>query len=791
MQHVRFAGRRTVATGRYLPSGSICLVALLISAQLQAAGDTVDSSDAGLQLKEVIVTARLRPERLERVPISATVVSGNAIATRNINTLEDLSQTIPGINLEKGSTTDRLFIRGIGSGDNPSFEQSVGTFIDGIYHGRARYSESGLFDLKRVEVLKGPQTTYFGNNAIAGALNVVTRDPGKDHSGNLRVAYTPRFNGYAAEAAVDLPMPSTFGLRIAGQANGTDGWIHDVGTGDNVPRERNSAARATLVWSPSESLTGKFKAQYIHERETGGLPLVREDCPPPSVFGAAKGFCAAAIHSNAAPFSSDSFRNTGGGQGTALDSQDYSALFTFRRNQIVLTSLTGLTSYSYDLNSDLDMTPAPLLSIQAPEHYRQFSQELRATGQHGSLNWIAGIYYQYGQLDVTNLFNYGFLTPTIARFPTFVSLVPYVPYGIYDAFHQTDNVGSAFGALTYKLSDRLSISGAIRYSVVEKNFRQNVNVGTATPGYGPFVPFPVAVAPVGATFAKGLGLATVGSLGLSRKDVQTSPSLSVQYQLSNATMIYARYDHGFKAGGFNGVDLSGTPGELPFAPEKVNAYEIGLKSRLLNDRMTLNVDVFRSNYSDLQLAGVVPSISGAYVNRVQNAGGSVSQGIELASDIRLSRRLSSNLSVTYLDAYYTRYPNATPTALQTLDLLHSQNLTGQHTPFAPSVAGSWALDYDVPIRAHYTLRIENRLFATTEVYLNFNNDPYDKQGGYARDDVTVAVVSDKQWEVDMIGQNVTDRMIRTFGAALPTSLGSYVFMTEAPANLTLQFKCKF
>jgi outer membrane receptor protein involved in Fe transport len=178
-------------------------------------------------------------------------------------------------------------------------------------------------------------------------------------------------------------------------------------------------------------------------------------------------------------------------------------------------------------------------------------------------------------------------------------------------------------------------------------------------------------------------LATVGTTTQARKDKHFSPSLIVQYDATERVMLYARFDHGFKAGGFNGVDLTGNAAALPFAEETVDAFEVGVKSALLDNRATLNADVFRSSYDDLQLAGIVPSSAGTYVNRVQNAGGAISQGIEVDGSLRITPRLLTTLSGTYLDSYYTRYTNATPTALQTLQGIPVQDLSGQETPFAP------------------------------------------------------------------------------------------------------------
>jgi outer membrane receptor protein involved in Fe transport len=265
----------------------------------------------------------------------------------------------------------------------------------------------------------------------------------------------------------------------------------------------------------------------------------------------------------------------------------------------------------------------------------------------------------------------------------------------------------------------------------------------------------------------------------------------LQYEAASDVMLYARYDNGFKAGGFNGVDLSDGNAALAFAPETVNAYELGAKNRLFDNRVTLNVALFRSIYSNLQLAGVVPSVSGAYVNRVQNAGGAISQGIELQTEGRITRNLRTSLSVAYLEAYYTRYPNATATAQQSLAGIKFQDLTGQTTPFAPKWSADWSVVYETPVAANLKLRLQNDLFYRAAELLNFNNDPYSVQGRYAREDLTLALGSAAGWELAVIGKNLTDRTIRTYGAAYPTSLGSYVYMTEPPRNVTLQLKYEF
>lgn len=772
---------------------SACLAGVtVLGTATSKATEPESAAPTSVQIEEVVVTARKRLESLQQVPISAIVVNGSEVADYGIATIQDLTAMLPAIKLAKGSTTNRQFIRGIGSGDNPGFEQSVGTFVDDIYHGRARSSEASLFDIERVEVLKGPQTTYFGNNAIAGALNIITRNPGNSISGDARLSYAPKFDGYTAEAAIDLPASDALAFRVAGLVSGGNGWIDDIGAGDDAPHTRNDAARGTLLWKPTDSFTAKLKAQYVKEDQRGGLPIVRADCPPLPQFGAAAGFCATAIATQAQPYSDNFTRNTSPGQFTRLESEDYVATLELDRQSFLLTSVTGYSTYDYSLGTDLDLTPLNLLSAAAPESYRQFSQELRMTSESsGALEYIAGLYYQQSTLNGRNTFSYNFLSSAIAGVPAFQPLVPYLPFAAQDQFREKNDTESAFGALTWKVLDRLRVTGALRYTIVDKDFLQTITVGTGRADYGLVTPLPSNVAALGAALARARALATVGTLPLSRKDKHFSPSLSAQYDATDQLMLYARFDHGFKAGGFNGVDLSGNAAALPFAPESVDAYEVGVKTELLDHSATLNVDVFRSRYDDLQLAGIVPSSAGTYVNRVQNAGGAISRGIEIDATFRLTPRLRTTFSGTYLDSYYTRYANATPTALQTLQGLPVQDLSGRETPFAPKFSGSWTVSYAMYLGSSLTWRIESRLFASSGFLLNFNNDPNVRQNAYAREDLTLALSSKSGWELSLLGQNLTNEVIRTYGAALPASLGTYVFMTELPRNVSVQMKYSF
>ena len=181
----------------------------------------------GNVLEEVVVTAQKREQSLQDVPISVAVTSGESIEKQNLTDLGELAAQTPNIIITDAPGSDQLYIRGVGSSINGGFEQSVGTFIDGIYHGRSRYSRGVLFDVERVELLRGPQSTYFGNNAIAGALSVISRKPGHELDGYVNVLFEPDDGERSVEFALGGPVTDTFGVRVATKIYGMSGFVRD------------------------------------------------------------------------------------------------------------------------------------------------------------------------------------------------------------------------------------------------------------------------------------------------------------------------------------------------------------------------------------------------------------------------------------------------------------------------------------------------------------------------------------------------------------------------------------
>lgn len=745
------------------------------------------------EVGEVVVTAQRRTENLQQVPISAQVVGAQAIAQQNLTTVVALAEVNPSIHVEATGRNTSYFIRGTGSGENQSFDQSVGTFIDDIYHGRSRSSSASFLDLDHVEVLKGPQSTFFGNNAIAGAFNIVTKKPSHSFEGWGRALISPTSGEsggqYAVEGAVNFPLNDDLALRVTGTLNGLAGYIRNVVTNKRAYRERNGAIRGTLRYAPSDGFDVTLKGEYSHSLRTPGLVGRQIACPPPAIFGPPAGFCAINLANNDALGikSSDYAANPGGER--RLDAYEGVLTVDHPLGSATLTSVTGYNGYKFNLNLDNDITRLRLLNVQAPERYHQFSQELRLTSATGRpVEFVGGLYFQADTLHIRQSVNFFFLDPVISSIPPFAALVPYLPLGQQILANQKERVYSGFASVTWNVTDQLKLVGGLRGSIVDKDFDWNLAYGKATQDYGGIVNLPAALQPL----ASALGTGAAGSVALSRNDKALMPSARLQYQFDRNIMAYASYSRGFKSGGFSVADVTAIASNFPFDPEHVNAYEIGLKSEFADRHVLLNVSAFRNDFSDLQVAITTNSAAGTPISLVRNAAGSRAQGVEVESQLVLSPVFRISAAGTYLDSKYRNYPNAGSTLQQQLAGQGTQDLSGHRTLFAPRWSGNLTGTLTVPVFHGYRLTAEATGIFSSKYQTYFSDDPYTEQPGYSRLDARISFdAPDGKWGLDIIGKNLTSTIVRTLSFYEPTSFGSLIQDRIQLRSVAFQARVKF
>jgi len=755
----------------------------MVQAQEQSASEVTPDTT------EIVVTAQGREQRLQDVPISASVINGATLQRANLRNLEELTARLPAVKLTSGPASDLLNVRGVGSGLNGGFEQSVATFVDGVYRGRSRSSRAALFDVERVEVLKGPQTTFFGNNAIAGALNIATRRAqiGGDLSYNASALYAPTDGEYAVEAGVSAPLGSNAGLRVAAKAFGMDGYVENTYLDEDGPRQRDFVARGSLAWEPMAEWRSDLRIDYGRFRDTNSFPAEIVGCPvesPP--YPTARGLCQRYLAAAGEDADGElDYRSSGGPSSFSLDFFEAAWTNAFDVGDHTLTAITSY--YDHDAEALTSLAPFPfrglgdepsLFSTYAPESYHSLSQELRVQSPAGQpLEYVAGAYFSSAELDASQVTGYNH-TPFGANAPGYTTAD--TPISARYLHHQRDRTLSIFASFTGNISDALRLNGGLRYSVVRKRAERDGQIGVS--GAGPDLTFTTLPIEAQLLLQRSVGV-RVGDFAINqRTDKQLMPSVSLQYDLTGDVMTYASYTRGFKAGGFS----ISQQGDI-FGPETVDAYEVGLKGSLFDRRITFSVAGFLSDYADLQEATNTVTPSGATQTVVANVAQARSQGVEFSTTARVNDAISLSADVAYLDAHYSNYPGAPCTILQTLSASPcTQDLSGARRAYSPEFSGSVGASVTVPV-GNLEIRADPSVYFSSRYFQQASADPLTEQEGFAKLDLRLGVGPfDRRWEVALIGKNLTDKATGSFRNNVPTTPGTIYVLPDRPFSVALQ-----
>lgn len=358
-------------------------------------------------LEEVIVTAQKRAENLQDVPIAVTTLDGEKIAEMGIHNIQDLALYVPNFHQTPTATSNVIYIRGIGSGPNPSFEQSVGMFMDGIYWGRGRQTLAPLFDLQRVEVLKGPQGILFGKNTVAGAVSIIAVQPSAKSEIYIEVS-----NGGDGENEISAALGGAISDRINGRLalhyRETGGYVKNVFNNRDGPNQIYDAARLGLNFDNEDNLRVYLKLEYANLNTTGQAYELIQYSPidadftltgvqvtlPPQLQNQESDIN---FRTN---FGNSEFASAKGVDGT-LALQNHVLRLNYDLGGFTLTSLTGFSAYDFFAMSDLDLSPVDIVGAVNTEDFRQWSQELRLESPiGGALETIGGLYLQANDVEI-------------------------------------------------------------------------------------------------------------------------------------------------------------------------------------------------------------------------------------------------------------------------------------------------------------------------------------------------------------------------------------------------------
>ncbi len=733
-----------------------------VPAFAQSANEQVAETADPVGGDEIIVTARRRDEALQDVPIAIASIGGADLEKSQITKPEALAVRVPTLNIAVGGSGSggQLSLRGIGSSNvSAAFDSAVALDFDGIVVSSMRLVQSGFFDVAQIDVLKGPQSLYFGKSATAGVLSIRSAEPTSSLEASLRGSYEFEEKGYTVEGYVSGPISDTLGFRVAGRYNKIDELYFNAAPNVAHPNrgEENINLRGTLEWEPSADFTLNLKANYVGHNNNGEIRHTQIFCgangvaDPLSLLGGGvvipAGYDCNAFDNtfflpdSAAPLGRTAppgMDNNGGVPFNNTDTilirakadialQDNLSLtlvtgyFDFESRGQDFYGYGGLVGVGTDLNRNVT---------------KQFTQEIRlASDNSGPFNWLVGGFYENRDIlfeAAQNAVNISFLAADPITGSTFDWRRQH--YTKTDAY-------SVFGNILVEATDKLELSAGVRYTKEEKVNRIEV----------PYVHAILSGAPF--NFIR----SGFVSPQIRFKDDNFSPEVSVKYKLSDDAQVYVSYKKGFKSGGIDNSALpssglstivaSGDYSSLIFGSETAEGFEVGLKSSLAQNNLRLNASLFNYTFSDLQIQSFNPvaiQYSTSNAGELRSRGGDVDLRWKTPAD-----GLTIGAAVAYTDAEFT----------ETFITNTGADLNGRAAPRAPKWSGNLSFDWKIPVSDDLDFSLFGLANYSGSYFADATTLNDYVQEDYVTLDANITIgSSDDRWRVSLVGNNLTDKI---------------------------------
>lgn len=779
---------------------------------------------------DIVVTARRRSESLNKVPVVVSVVGQAQIASNNATDLSKIGELTPTVivGAYKSNGGGSIAIRGISSPANQAgFEQAVSVAIDGVQTSDGRIAQLGIFDVKQVEVLKGPQALLFGKNNTAGVISITSADPTDRLEITGRATYEFVGDELTTDAAVSGPLSDTFGARLAVRFRNLDGWLRNTaqpianpfyrpatgapagaaqlpGTTDVRPGDQEFLARLTLKGEPSDTFNFRMKSFFAHNKDAGPGTATQNigPCtgPNPRMYGIADPAADCVVDSrttigNLAPAISATMR------GGTPDGSPYGKLTVLTQlidlglklGNLTVDSTTGYNYTKYEFFSGLDQTSYSQLAFYNRQKAEQLSQEVRITSNFaGPLNFMAGGFYQTSRLSDNNdtKLNDGNYNAAANRFSTYE-----------DLSLQTGNTLSAFAQLILKPTDTIELAGGARYTRERKRFQKRNLYGIGT-----FATQNTAYP----------GSDEVGVLKGTFEDSNVSPEATLTWRPNSDTTLFAAYRTGFKSGGFGLTSplQTGTRiGDADFNSEKAKGFEVGAKALMLNGRLRMNVAAFAYKFSDLQVNTYDPARVAYTINNageVRQRGAEAEINFEPVSALRLHaavaythNRFRNFAGQCYGYAFPAGTTRATAVAPPNCSFVNSTALTlqqdfnGRAPARSPAWSGNGGAEATIPLgKTKFVLTAD--AYYSDSYYAAETMAPSTLQPSLWRLNASARLADiDDRWSVALIGRNLTNKYYllyaadRTGGASVPGAISEQRGVVARGREVALQLSGKF
>ena len=751
---------------------SICIPALFVSGQALAqdvesttaapsaevpTGEGALPSDVQTQdetaqadSQDIVVTARRRNEALKDVPIAVTAYSGEQLERQGALDITDISDTTPNVTLETSRGTNSTltaFIRGVGQQDPVAgFEQGVGIYVDDVYLNRPQGALLDIYDVERIEVLRGPQGTLYGRNTIGGAVKYVTRRLADVPQAAVR-ANIGTYSQFDLVMSASTPLGDS-GLKVgvAAARLSRGGFGKNLTTDEENYSKEVTAVRGTVELDPSDNVFFRLSGDYTWDDSDprGGHRML------PSLF-------------TLTPTLDDVYDTEGGLEEPTQKVKGGGVSFY---GEVAFNDwLKGrsITAYRKDSSkTPIDFDALPTVDVDVPGLYEndQFSQEVQLLVERGKLNGLIGAYYL--NADARTAFD-------VRAYTTGALL------GLGGLTLGTDSkIGTktwaVFADFTYDISEQFSVSAGGRYTNDKRtgDIVRTTYILGGSPFFGGAEPFD-----------EGIPIATTSNFQSKRKDTAFTPRVSVAFKPNADHNIYASYSRGFKGGGFDPRgQTSQAPVQTPegifeymaFEPETVDSYELGWKGSALDRRFNWAIAAFYADYKDVQIPASVPcTVSGiaSFCGLTSNAGKAVFKGLEIESSIRAGEnmlaaddRLTLSGSLGYLDAEFKEYVSVVAFEADGTPILPAAErdvADYREVQNTPKWTLSGTLDYDVPVSS-------GRLNFNTTVSYRSGSQQFEiaipglDQGGFALWDANLTWrAPGSRWTLGLHGKNLLDK----------------------------------
>jgi iron complex outermembrane recepter protein len=713
------------------------------------------------QIKEIVVTAQKRTEKLIDVPISITALSAEQLEQSARRNVRDLQYAVPNLTTYSGygEFNTNIIVRGFeSSARNVGFESSLGVYVDGVFTGRTQSFTQDLDDVERLEVLRGPQGTLFGKNTTTGAISITTKRPGNDFEGNAKLE-GGNFGYIRTGLSLSGPIVTDkLAVKVSGFTASRDGYVENVITPGEpaADNDKSYGVRGEIRFTPTESLDIALRGDFSHKSSFPYQGEVIATLENP--LDLPTDYLVPGIRTISAERDNESRDLYGGSL----------AINYTLGNKGVLTSITALRGLKFMSGGDADSTPLDIIALDTRERLSQFTQEFRyASPDDGPFKYVIGGYYYSQTAKSKRAFILGSVVRDVLSAFLDTQGVPAadIPALLAPGAITTDATVktisyAVFANGSYDFTDQLSLNAGIRYSNETKTI---ATAQTAPPaldigGTGQFVNLP----------------ATSDRF----KDHDFSPTVGLSYKFSDRVNAYVRYSKGFKSGGWNAelftpeVVVFDTAGNvtgyslkpISFRPESIENYEFGLKSELLGRKLRINLAVFQQDYSDIQISQFVGGVQGFSTT---NAAKARSRGFEFEVNARPLRGFDFSASLGYADSRYRRYltvdGNGDPADFSGTKL---------QTPRWTATIGS---QYSYPVSADV-----NVVVGTDYSYRsNLPSDPLDPISGlpaFSVQDARLGIEAGDRWSIYVWGKNIfannylISRGVDTAGAVAGLSL---------------------